>query len=114
MNKLRIVVEEVLNDLSIPKKAKIKNGKNAVKFKGLSAHARIGKLKEKAKYKDVADYLFALKWIGNDGSHSLIEVDLVVLKDTYKILNKALDLIYLKTDEKLKKRVSEINKKKGL
>jgi len=114
LNKLRIAVEEILNDLSVPKKARTRNGKNTGKFRNLSAHGRIEKLQEKPKYKEVADYLFALKWIGNDGSHSPIEVDLEVLKDTYKILHKALDLIYLKTDEKIMKRVREINKKKGL
>lgn len=113
LNKLRIVVEEILDDLKVPRKAKIRNGANRGKFQKLTTHKRIEKLSEKSKYKSASQYLLALKWIGNKGSHSSITVDVKTINQTYEILDKALDLIYVNSDKKLLKRVVEINKKKG-
>lgn len=113
VNKLRIIVEEILNDFKIPKKRKIKSGKRIGKFVNLSAHNRIEILGQKTAYKDVSKFLLAIKWIGNEGSHSDADLSIEELLETYNILKKALDLIYLKADEKLKKRVDEINKKRG-
>lgn len=113
VNKLRIIVEEILDYLRIPKKEKIKSGKNRGKFKNLSAHGRLGILKKKVKYEKLSKFLLAIKWIGNEGSHSHVDLSTEELLEVYNILQEALDLIYIKTDEKLKKRVDEINKKKG-
>jgi hypothetical protein len=113
VNKLRIIVEEILNDLKIPKKVKRKNGRNLGKFDNLTTHKRLEILKQKVKYEKPSKFLLAIKWIGNEGSHSHVDLSTEELLEVYNILQEALDLIYLKTDEKLKKRVDEINKKKG-
>ena len=104
INKLRIIVEEILNNLNIKK---IYNFNSFI-----STHNRIEILGQKAEYKEVSEFLLAIKWIGNEGSHSDADLSIEELLETYNILKKALDLIYLKTDEKLKKKVDEINKKK--
>jgi len=45
----------------------------------------------------------AIKWIGNEGSHPSEKVSDSIVEDDYEIIDKALDLIYLKSDKKLKK-----------
>jgi hypothetical protein len=102
-NKLRILVEKILDDLKISSKSKKDNQ--------LKTHNRIDILK-KTKPKE-ANYLMSLKWVGNEGSHdTVIEQD--DLPKIYEILNKVLDLIYLKSDEKLDNNVNMINDNKGL
>ena len=74
------------------------------------------KLKElKFDYK-VKDLLEAIKWIGNDGSHSLEVIKKDDLDLTYKFVKKVLDEIYpLQTDdEELNILAKEINDNKGL
>jgi len=107
---LRIIVEEILNNLNIKKEnISTKNGKT---FR-ITTHKRILILEGNQKYKKVARYLLAIKWIGNEGSHSDAELSINELLEIYTIIHKALDLIYLNTDEKLKNRVDEINNNKG-
>lgn len=102
-NKLRILVEKILDNLKI--KSKNKKGER------LTTGIRINILKN-TKAKE-ANYLKALKWVGNEGSH-----DTVIKQDDlpkiYEILNKVLDLLYLKSDEKLDNSVNMINHNKGL
>ena len=102
-NKLRILVEKILDDLKIP--SKNKNNKRLI------TQVRI-KILKKTKPKE-ANYLEALKWVGNEGSH-----DTVIKQDDlpkiYEILNKVLDLLYLKSDEKLENNVKMINDNKGI
>lgn len=109
VNKLRVLVEEVLNNLKIKKNAR----KNSGGLRRLSAHERIKILETKNKYKEASEYLLALKWIGNEGSHKNSDFTIEELLETYKILEKALDLIYVKSDTKLKKIITQINKQKG-
>lgn len=102
-NKLRILVEKILDNLKIPSKSK--------KGNRLTTHQRVIFLK-KTEHKE-ADYLMSLKWVGNQASH-----DTVIKQDDlpkiYEILNKVLDLLYLKSDEKLDNSVNMINANKGL
>ena len=107
-NKIRIIVEEVLNNLSIPKKHKKTKKK---KFILSTLHHRLGRLKEKKKYEEAAEYLFAIKWIANPASHADIFNEESVING-YKLLDKALDLIYVGSDRQLKKLRDEINKNK--
>jgi len=113
INKLRVLVEEVLNNLDIQKKIKIRNGRNAGKFRKLSTHGRLEVLETKNKYKEASEYLLALKWIGNKGSHKNSDFTIKELLETYEILEKALDLIYVKSETKLKRIITQINKQKG-
>ena len=111
-NRLRVAVEALLNELSIPKKSKIKNGPNAGKFRNLPLHDRI----EKFKKSDSAagTQLMALKWLGNIGSHmSGDELSHSELLDAFEHFEFALDLIYVDTSAVLTKRAEAIVKKKG-
>ncbi|EIJ42966.1 hypothetical protein BegalDRAFT_2101 [Beggiatoa alba B18LD] len=106
VNKLRIVVEIVveflLDALKIPKE------------KNLSLHNRINKLEE-GKHLNIKEYLLAIKWIGNEGSHAKTlgkdREEKKAVNAAYEILNKVLELVYY--DEKLLEQAKEINKNKG-
>lgn len=98
LNKLRVVVEEILTDLKIPKKHKTKKQK----IVSSKTHYRIERLEKKIKYEEASDYLMAIKEVGNSGSHqSTINGEAII--QVYKLVDKVLDLIYIKNDEKLLK-----------
>jgi hypothetical protein len=80
------------------------------KRRKMSLHNRIIKFKNKKP--EIADYLLAIKWIGNTGSHvgELNETDII---DAYELLELSLNLLFDKNIEKLKKITKEINKRKG-
>jgi len=98
VNKLRILVEKILDDLAVPEE----------KTAGLRINNHLQPINPK-----VADYLTALKWVGNEGSHDTV-IKQSDLPEIYSILHKVLDLIYLKSDETLDYIVDTINEKKGL
>jgi hypothetical protein len=54
VNKLRIIVEEILNNLDIEKTDN--------KYSIISTHNRIKTLGQKAEYKEVSEFLLAIKW----------------------------------------------------
>ncbi|MEZ9627776.1 DUF4145 domain-containing protein [Aliivibrio fischeri] len=107
-NKLRIIVEEILNDLKIPKKHKTKKSKLVLS----TTHHRIGRLGNKTKFKEASEYLLAIKEIGNPASHAS-SFDENAIIPAYKLLNKALDLIYIGYDKELN-RLKELAKNKKL
>lgn len=74
------------------------------------------KLKELKFDAKVKDLLKAIKWIGNDGSHSLEVIKKDDLDLTYRFTKKVLDEIYPSPtdDEELNILAKEINKKRGL
>lgn len=91
-NRLRTAVEHLLTDLGVPKRG--------------SAHRRIERLAESEP--DVAEVLEAVKWIGNDGSHTTA----VSLKDVLEgvaLLERALNLCYDNSAAELTCRAREIN-----
>ena len=97
VNKLRILVEKILDSL--------------VGIQNISLHKRIEDLE--LSNSTISEYLMSLKWVGNEGSHdTVIEQD--DLPKIYEILNKVLDLLYLKSDEKLYDSVNMINANKGI
>lgn len=61
----------------------------------------------------VADHLEAVKWIGNEGTHSrgLTTKDLL---DGAEILEQAIALLYDRSAEEVAKRAKAIVRKKGL
>ena len=61
-NKLRVLVEKILDNLKIPSKSK--------KGNRLTTHQRVIFLK-KTEHKE-ADYLMSLKWVGNQASHDTV------------------------------------------
>jgi len=104
-NHIRKSVENILTDKGI-KRFQGNNGKRTM----ISVHQRI-RLYE-TKDKDIAERLFAIKWLGNAGSHSgeLYKDDVL---DAYEILETVLDSLYVGHDKSIKKKVSLVNKRKG-
>ena len=110
-NRVRSAVEELLNRQGIRKTYKDKKGKTQRN----TAHKRIELLggKGQSKYRNAADLLMAVKWIGNDGSHgdALTVPDVL---DGVELMSEALDLIYETRALDLQRKAALINKAKGL
>ena len=106
-NKIRTSLEILLN------LHKVKNYTltNRNKRKRLTLHQRIEEFKKKNS--EVGDYLLAIKWIGNEGSHpgNLERIDIL---ETYELLEHSLDKLYERKDEKMKRLSKEINRNKGV
>ncbi len=106
-NYARSALELILTKLKIPKTT-IKNHKRVK----LNLHNRIDKLPEK--YKALKETLIAIKWIGNEGSHSNEELTKDNVLELYEILEYALNEIFDNKTQNLKKKVKKINKAKGI
>jgi len=104
-NKIRICIETLMDELNV-KKTSLSSGKR----KNLTLHNRI--LEYKRQNAEIADYLLAIKWIGNTGSHNkeLTKDDIL---DAYYILDYSLNKIYDIKEEQVKKLTKQINKKKA-
>lgn len=104
-NKIRICVEVLMDEFSI-KKREVKSKK----YSNISLHSRI--LEFKKKNSEVGDYLLAIKWIGNTGSHynKLTKDDIL---DAYSLLDFSLQKLFDKDSKIIKKLSKEINKKKA-
>ena len=76
----------------------------------LNLHRRIEPLK--VRNAGVADALFAIKWVGNSGSHvgNLTRDDVF---DAYDILEEVLSELFVKHRETMHKLIKEINRRKG-
>lgn len=106
-NRLRVAIDELLTALKIPRNQKNKKSQ----WEKLSTHARIQLLKKKNV--DAASLLEAVKWIGNDGSHDKgLSVSDVL--DGIQLYNRALNLIYDRSDQVLIKKAAAINSRKGV
>jgi hypothetical protein len=57
--------------------------------------------------------LFAVKWLGNAGSHDGEEANAGDVRTTYDLLEHALSEIYEAKGKKLKAVAKKVNKKKG-
>ncbi len=57
--------------------------------------------------------LFAIKWLGNAGSHSLDEVSFDDVMDAYELISHVLDELYLSRKKKLSALAKKVNKRKG-
>ncbi len=111
-NRLRVAVEALMNERTIQKRAKIKQGQNKWQFNRLTLDDRIKKFAEK--HEDAAKQLMAIKWLGNTASHAALDVlthdDLL---DAFEHFEYALDLVYVNKTLALVKRAEHIIKKKG-
>lgn len=78
--------------------------------KPLLLHARIQLLAQKQP--ELANFIMAVKWIGNAGSHasSIARDDAL---DGFKILDHVLTKVFVSDDEDIKRLQKKINKKKG-
>ena len=105
-NKIRSSIEKLLDLQKITKTIKNNRGKRQM----LNLHERI--LKFKTKEPDIANYLLALKWIGNQGSHINTVLTKIELVDAYKILEVSLVDLYDKTRLEVNRLTRKINKDK--
>ena len=92
--------------LEIPKKGKTKKGK----FSPLSLHARLERYQKKNA--DVAEKLLAVKWLGNTGSHAS-ELTRSDILDGFQLILYALDEVFEKKSERLKRLSNTIIKHRG-
>ena len=107
-NRLRAAAEALLTERRVAKTTTSKKGTRT----RLSLHTRIERFKKKAP--DAADYLLALKWLGNEGSHAnpdeLTKDDLL---DGFEIFEHVIELVYVKRVARLKKIAQGIKVRKG-
>ena len=104
-NKIRMSLEMLMNDQKV-KKSYVYGGKR----KNITLHKRIVEFKNKKP--DIADFLLAIKWIGNTGSH-IGKLEKIDVLEAYELLEHSINKLFDNTEDKLKKITKEINKRKG-
>ena len=110
LNRLRQCIEDILTIEKIPRFS-TNNGRRTA----LTLHSRIEKYR--SSNRDAAEFLMALKWLGNDGSHSgkkLAKIERVHLLEAFEIMEMSLEKIFSSKNDRVRKRAKRINKKKGL
>jgi hypothetical protein len=105
-NHVRIALEDLLTYLKIKR-----YGVRGKKRTFLALHRRIELLP--AKYKHLQDLFFAVKWLGNAGSHSDKVVTRDDVLDAYEIMEEILQDLFVKKTIQVKKLAKQINKTKG-
>jgi len=105
-NKIRSSIEKLLDFQKINKTTINKKGRR----QKLNLHQRIKKFE--GKEPEIVKYLLALKWIGNQGSHSSSKLSRKELIDAYEILEVSLLKLYDNRGRIVKKLVDKINKEK--
>ena len=105
-NRVRTVVELLLNYLKVRKRKRKKNGK----YRNLSLHDRI--LEYHPNNPEIGEKLLAIKWLGNIGSHGngLSKDDLI---DDFEMIQFVFKELFEKTRERLSTMAKKIIKKKG-
>jgi hypothetical protein len=106
-NRIRTSIEYILDDLKAPKRF-LDSQKKIKRFTNL--HHRIEKYKSKTKNKKVANLLFAIKIIGNEGSHAG-NITLINILDAYELIEIVLDYTYEKREKDIHLRASDIVEK---
>lgn len=104
-NHLRIALEKLLDFLKV-RRFETKNGKRLP----INLHRRIDLLP--TRYSSFKDLFFAIKWLGNRGSHS-DEISIDDVMDAYDIFENILDEFFDNRTEKTIKIARQINKTKG-
>jgi hypothetical protein len=104
-NYVRKAVDEILTEKGVPRYTTSNRGKRA----RITLHDRI--VAFEVNKPDIAKKLFAIKWLGNEGSHADTITKNDVL-DAYEILEWVIDDLYVRYRESLEKKVSKINKNK--
>lgn len=99
---LRTALENILDHFKI-KRFETRNGK---RFR-ISLHRRIDLIPNK--FSGLKDLFYAVKWLGNDGSHSK-GVDEDDVMDAYDIFESILDEIFVRRSAAIKKLAKKINK----
>ena len=107
-NHIRIAIEEILTDLKIPVTTTSIDGKKEVP---INLHNRIKQLQEQ--HSDFKEFMLAVKWIGNEGSHRHDTLQKKDVLDVYEMIEHILTEIYAGKSENLKNVAKMINSKKG-
>lgn len=105
-NHVRIALEHLLTALKV-KRFRTSAGRRSY----LSLHQRIELLPNK--HENLKDLLFAIKWLGNAGSHSTQSITMDDVMDAYEIMDEVLHEIYPNKERSARKIAKEIIKKKG-
>ena len=105
-NNVRAAIEALLTELGV-KRYIVKNSKRQF----LNLHTRIGLLDEK--YGDLKELLFAIKWLGNAGSHADSSVTLDDVMDAYELIEQVLQELYTQKAKKVRALAKRVNRKKG-
>lgn len=105
-NRVRTVVELLLNHLKVRKRERTKKGK----YRHLSLHDRI--LEFHPKNPDIGEKLLAIKWLGNIGSHGngLSKDDLI---DDFEMIQFVFEELFERTRDRLSTMAKNIIRKKG-
>ncbi|WP_259065009.1 DUF4145 domain-containing protein [Mucilaginibacter sp. X4EP1] len=103
-NKIRVSVEALMDALKIKKTKLNKKGRETLKL-----HARI--MEFRLQNAEVADFLLAIKWIGNSGSH-MDNITVPQLLDAYELMEYALELLYNDRKKLLTRKSKAINKRR--
>lgn len=106
-NSLRRAVEALIDAQSIPRVTSTTQGKPRT----VSLHERIGLLA--AKQPSAGEALEAVKWVGNEGSHSASDLSATDCIDLAEFLAYALRALYDQTEQELLARARTINAAKG-
>ncbi len=104
-NTIRTAVEVILNDKKVLKTELTKKRTR----RNLSLHERIELFQ--IKNSEVANYLMAIKWIGNAGSHEG-EVTNEDLLDGFELLKHSLEKLYASHDKEIAHLTKQINKRR--
>lgn len=105
-NHIRVALEHLLTHLKI-KRFNTNNGRRGF----LALHKRIELLPRK--YTHIKDIFFAVKWLGNAGSHSNHDVSLDDVLDSYELMEELLVEFFNNKRVKAKALAKKINVKKG-
>ena len=106
-NKIRIVVELIMDEFKI-QKVTIGNDR---KRRKISLHHRIEKFKLKYPYE--GEFLMAIKWIGNTGSHSVEQLTKDDTLDGFEMLEHVIYKLYEIETKKINLLKKKINERKG-
>ena len=107
-NRLRSAIEALLNERKVQKTTVNSSGTRV----RLTLHRRI--VLFQSKNADAALPLEAVKWLGNVGSHaSLDALTIDDLLDAFELFEHAIERVYVRREEHLKKLASVIRKQKG-
>lgn len=103
-NQIRIALECLLNSLGVEQE-------NSKGYR-LNLHDRIDLLGEG--YPKVKEICFAIKWLGNSGSHCDEEMTMDNIFDGYEMMSLVLELLYDDRHERIATLAKQINEKKGV
>lgn len=111
LNALRSALEVALDECKVPRFRLSKpNRAGKQKRSKLVLHDRIGLIRQKDS--DARTLLEAAKWITNTGSHGSV-VEIGVVYDAMDLTEHALNILFDKSSDRLRKLAIQVSKKKG-